>query len=393
MQIGAREHYAVARALHRQGQLRQLITDCWVRPGSLLARIPQARRLAGRFHPDLVQAAVRAPSLRSLAFELRGRLPGTAQGWARTMARNAQFQRWARRQLAGAADQPQALFAYSYAARAVLVLAREQGWRTVLGQIDPGPEEERQVAVEHRRYPSLTSSWEPAPPAYWQAWHQELELADRIVVNSSWSLRCLQRQGVPAHKLCLIPLVYEPAPGQLPAGQPPATVGDGRGARHFQLLFLGTIGLRKGIARLLVAMRLLEGQPVQLTLAGPSELDAVAWAGRPNIRWIGPQPRSAVAALYRAADAMILPTLSDGFALTQLEALAHGCPVIASRHCGEVVRAGLNGWLLEDLEPPTLAATIREAMATAATLPRPLLRPAFGLDQLAAALLSTSAAP
>ncbi|WP_432784337.1 hypothetical protein AAJV73_08350 [Cyanobium sp. BSA11S] len=33
-QIGAREHYAVARALHRQGQLHQLLTDCWVPPHS-----------------------------------------------------------------------------------------------------------------------------------------------------------------------------------------------------------------------------------------------------------------------------------------------------------------------------------------------------------------------
>jgi glycosyltransferase involved in cell wall biosynthesis len=37
---------------------------------------------------------------------------------------------------------------------------------------------------------------------------------------------------------------------------------------------------------------------------------------------------------------MILPTLSDGFALTQLEALAYGCPVIASQFCGEVVTPG-----------------------------------------------------
>lgn len=391
-QIGAREHYAVARALHRQGRLHQLLTDCWVPPHSPLVRLPQVRRLAGRHHPDLATARVQAPTLRSLAFELGGRLPGAARGWPRTIARNAWFQRWACRRLASLADPPQALFAYSYAARSLLALARQRGWRTVLGQIDPGPAEEQLVAAEHRRYPALASSWQPAPPAYWQAWRQELELADRIVVNSPWSLRCLQREGVPEHELCLIPLVYEPELVQPPAVHPPATAGEGPGARPFQLLFLGTIGLRKGIARLLEAMHLLEGRPVQLTLAGPSELDPAAWAARPNIRWLGPQPRSAVAALYRAADAMILPTLSDGFALTQLEALAHGCPVIASRHCGEVVTPGLNGWLLEDLEPSTLAACIQQAAATAALLPRPLARPRFGLDQLAGAL-TTSARP
>jgi glycosyltransferase involved in cell wall biosynthesis len=396
LQIGAREHYAVARALQRQGQLHQLLTDCWVPPHSLLARLPQARRLAGRYHPDLATAGVKAPSLRSLAFELGGRLPGATRGWPRTIERNAWFQRWACRQLARAADPPQALFAYSYAAGAVLQLGRQRGWRTVLGQIDPGPEEERLVAAEHRRYPALLSSWQPAPPSYWQAWRQELALADRIVVNSTWSLRCLQRQGVPQSRLCLTPLVYEPQPqaalGLLDSWTGhPDHASDGRGGRAFQLLFLGTIGLRKGMGRLLDAMGLLEGKAVQLTLAGPSELDPAAWACRANVRWIGPQLRSQVAGLYAAADAMILPTLSDGFALTQLEALAHGCPVIASRRCGEVVRPGINGWLLDDLEPPTLAACILEAAATAATLPRPLARPCFGLDQLADVLLTAQA--
>lgn len=384
LQIGAREHYAVARALHREGLLDQLLTDCWVPPRSALARIPRARRLVGRYHQELATARVKAPSLRSLAFELGGRLPGATHGWRRTMARNAWFQRWARRRFGRALDSPQTLFAYSYAAGSVAALARERGWRTVLGQIDPGPEEERLVSAEHRRYPNLVSSWRPAPPRYWQSWLEELELADQIVVNSVWSRDCLARQGVPPQKLRVIPLAYE-------LGQPSRHHQDPippSASYPFQLLFLGTIGLRKGVGRLLEAMRLLEGQPVQLLLAGPSELDPLAWAGAANIRWLGPVPRSEVASLYRQSQAMILPTLSDGFAITQLEALAHGCPVIASEHCGEVVTTGVNGWLLPSTEPEQIAATIVEAMETASQLLRPLSRPFFGMADLAKALLA-----
>jgi glycosyltransferase involved in cell wall biosynthesis len=190
------------------------------------------------------------------------------------------------------------------------------------------------------------------------------------------------RQGVPASKLRLIPLVYEHFHRQ--THQPPLPVASA--TPPFQLLFLGTIGLHKGIGRLLEAMRLLERQPVQLMMAGTSSLDPQAWADSNNIRWLGPVPRSDVGALYQQAHAMILPTLSDGFAITQLEALAHGCPVIASRFCGEVVTPGLNGWLLPSLEPEAIATTITEAMATAHELPRPLARPNFGLQQLAEAL-------
>ncbi|QVL52043.1 MAG: glycosyltransferase family 4 protein [Cyanobium sp. M30B3] len=329
---------------------------------------------------------MRAPWLGSLPFELRSRLARSPAGWPRTMARNAWFQRWACRQLLRLhAHRSRAgntthlnVFSYSYAARSIFRLARQRGYHCVLGQMDPGPEEEQLVIAEHRRYPSLAGSWQPAPPLYWQHWAEELELADRIVVNSPWSWRCLLRQGVPASKLRLIPLVYEPSVERAPAPSAPAI--------PFQLLFLGTIGLRKGIGRLLDAMRLLEGQPVQLTLAGPSELDPQAWVTAPNIRWLGPVPRSQVAARYGQAHAMILPTLSDGFAITQLEALAYGCPVIASAFCGEVVTPGVNGWLLPSLEPEAIAATIGEAMATAQALPRPLARPSFGLDHLAEAL-------
>jgi glycosyltransferase involved in cell wall biosynthesis len=382
LQIGAREHYAVARALHREGLLHQLLTDCWVPPRSALACFPQARRLVGRYHSDLATAPVQAPRLGSLSFELRSRLLSTSPGWHRTIARNVWFQRWACNQLSRIRQPAPNLFSYSYAARSLFRLARQRGLNCILGQMDPGPEEEQLVVAEHRRYPNLAVAWQPAPPSYWQHWAEELELADRIVVNSHWSRDCLLRQSVPASKLHLIPLVYEPSRGLITQSAPAAPGA----SRPFQLLFLGTIGLRKGIARLLDAMRILENDPVQLTLAGPSELDPQAWAAAPNIRWLGPVPRSQVSALYARAHAMILPTLSDGFAITQLEALAHGCPVIASRFCGEVVTPGLNGWLLPSLEPEAIAATITEAMATSHELPRPLARPSFGLQQLAEAL-------
>jgi glycosyltransferase involved in cell wall biosynthesis len=89
---------------------------------------------------------------------------------------------------------------------------------------------------------------------------------------------------------------------------------------------------------------------------------------------------------------MILPTLSDGFAITQLEALAHGCPVIASQHCGTVVTHGLNGWLLPSLEPEAIADIILQAMEEASCLSQPLTMPCFGLSDLATAFHSLTSA-
>jgi glycosyltransferase involved in cell wall biosynthesis len=403
-QIGAREHYAIPRALERAGELRALSTDFWVSPKLALALLPGARRLRDRWHPDLAKARVFAPNLRMLGFEAVERV-ARSPAWDRILRRNELFQRTAIEslkllptvdcQLSTPSSSP-VLFSYSYAAKDLFLFARQRGWTTVLGQIDPGPEEERIVAGEQQRYPALGAWWSPAPREYWQNWREECRLADRIVVNSAWSRECLVREGVPAGKVEVIPLVFEPGEaGPDPNGAESA--GAKRSAanpgprlwsrdRPFRLLFLGQINLRKGVGRLLDAMQSLEAEPVRLILAGPSSIDPAAWSRRPNLEGIGPVPRSATGALYRQANAFILPTLSDGYALTQLEALWHGVPVIASKQCGAAVEPGRNGWILDDLEPETIARTIRRAMSEVLPDVRP---PAFSLADLANCLLKS----
>ena len=49
---------------------------------------------------------------------------------------------------------------------------------------------------------------------------------------------------------------------------------------------------------------------------------------------------------YKSADVFIFPTHSDGFGLTQLEAMAWGLPVIASQSCANVVTHRVNGLVL-----------------------------------------------
>ena len=84
-QLGAREHYAVPRALHRRSSLDSLITDTWVRPDSLLARLK--RNLGERFHPELADVTVCASNRSALAFEAQARLRGLA-GWKLMIERN-----------------------------------------------------------------------------------------------------------------------------------------------------------------------------------------------------------------------------------------------------------------------------------------------------------------
>ena len=82
----------------------------------------------------------------------------------------------------------------------------------------------------------------------------------------------------------------------------------------------------------------------------------------PNVRFLGPVDQQAAECLYSLADVFLFPTLSDGFGLTQLEALGHGLPVIASTNCARVIDDRFNGLLLKDVTPETIAEAIIELL-------------------------------
>ena len=69
-------------------------------------------------------------------------------------------------------------------------------------------------------------------------------------------------------------------------------------------------------------------------------------------------------------DLFLFPTLSDGVGLTQLEAMAAGLPVVASRFCGDVVKDEVNGRVLQSSDPFELAGVIRNLAADPARLSR-----------------------
>jgi len=276
-QIGARENYAIPRALLRRDMLGCLVTDAWIPPLSLPAKLG-GRRLGDRFHNKLRDARVAAFNSSLILFEMLSRMRGL-QEWEAIIARNRWFQRkvvsYLRcSQLSTLNSQP-VLLSYSYTALEPFRHAKSQGWKTVLVQIDPGPEEESIVAEEVARVPELAGDWQPAPAEYWASWRKECELADRIVVNSEWSRDGLICSGVPREKVSIIPLAYETPD----VGGQKSEVGAARlypdgftNERPMRLLFLGQVNLRKGVARLLEAARMLRDEPVEFWMVGPVQI-------------------------------------------------------------------------------------------------------------------------
>ena len=390
-QLGARERYAVARALHREGKLWALITDLWMPPASLLSRIIQHGKIAIRWNPELADARVRSFNIRYLCFELMARLRGV-RDWDRKISRNTLFQKEAVRMLKSmpdlvAGEKPPILFCYSYCARDILRYAKSRGWRTVLGQIDLGPGEdklEKQLLANHPEWSCSTS--QSPPHEYWNNWREECALADTIMVNSEWAKQAMITEGIDPGKLVVVPLAYEAA---VVKGQESEVQGAGmkdergrvsdegarRGAesgislapnpgsqrfdsRHpMRVLFLGQTVARKGIYDLVEAARLLLNDPVVIDVVGPHR---PLPEGLPSsIRFHGRVSLLEASQWYDLADVFVLPTWSDGFAITQLEAMSHGLPVVTTPCCGSVVEHEWNGLICSSGDVPGLAGILQ----------------------------------
>ena len=106
-----------------------------------------------------------------------------------------------------------------------------------------------------------------------------------LLLTPNGRVKGLIRGGVPAEKISIIPLAYE-APeirsqksaafAEAPAAR---EVGGARSyperftaERPLRVLFLGLINLRKGVARLLEAARILRDEPVEFWMVGPVEI-------------------------------------------------------------------------------------------------------------------------
>jgi glycosyltransferase involved in cell wall biosynthesis len=127
------------------------------------------------------------------------------------------------------------------------------------------------------------------------------------------------------------------------------------------VLFLGQVNLRKGIQYLLEAAKLLKTENIEIDIAGPIAIaDQFVVKATPNVRFHGAVTRDCVREFYNRADVFVLPTISDGFALTQLEAMAHGLPVITTPNCGRVVTEGVDGFII----PPRNATALADQLRT-----------------------------
>ena len=363
-QIGARRHYAVARALVSPGCLASLVTDACaeIAPWRWLdLLVPKALR------SGLLQSALQRRLPEVPKSQIRG-LPWFAlsAAWDRRRG-EADTDRWARRNAAfcrrvvqlgfGNAD---TVYAYNGAALEIFQAARAQGLRTVLDQTAaPWRWNSELLKEEHGRWPG----WEDEPAEIDRSGRlsereeAEWALADRIICGSSFARDALGEIGGPVDRCVVVPY------GGYYSSKAIVNRGVREARREFRVLFVGTLQLRKGLPYLLEALRKLAEPRLKVRLVGPSRLSDSAL--QELSKWceiIGPVPRDQVAAHYAWADVFVLPTLSEGSANVIYEAMAVGLPVITTPNAGSIISHGLDGFLVSMRDSYELAKALERLL-------------------------------
>lgn len=133
--------------------------------------------------------------------------------------------------------------------------------------------------------------------------------------------------------------------------------------RYF--LFVGRVDSRKNLQRLIDAYNGLDveirdgggGVHLALVLSGHSSFE-VDFSEKEYLHVLKDVPQDDIIQFYSSADALVFPSLDEGFGLPVLEAMQCGCPVITS-NCASLPEVAGNAAILVD---PESVSEIRSAM-------------------------------
>jgi len=182
---------------------------------------------------------------------------------------------------------------------------------------------------------------------------EELRLADRILVASSFTRQTLQECPFPIAPVSVVPYGANEDVGRREAS---SCVLDRRGC-PLRVLFVGGLSQRKGVADLFEAVELL-GVHAELTVIGrkPAESCEPLDSALRKHRWIESLPRERILEEMRGHDVLVFPSLFEGFGLVVTEALSQGMPVITTPHtCGpDVLTEEEDGFIVPIRDPQAI---------------------------------------
>jgi glycosyltransferase involved in cell wall biosynthesis len=166
---------------------------------------------------------------------------------------------------------------------------------------------------------------------------EELNLADCIIVASTYLQKSLIKFGFNKEKIHVVPYGFPPI-----SPKKYRTI-DGK----IKILYVGGLHQLKGLSYMFDAVNDLS-QQVELTIIGSGNISKHLSKELKKHKYLGSQSHQQVLKEMKENDILLFPTLSDGFGMVVSEAMSQGTPVIATDHCCsiDIIQDGVNGWIV-----------------------------------------------
>ena len=239
------------------------------------------------------------------------------------------------------------IVAYEGFALPAFVAAKALGGRSVVLSYPVAHHRQRRRVrlEENEREPDFAITWpdfDDWPAGHEERLDEEINQADAVLVGSTYASDSFVAQGIDRAKMQVVPYgvdlqTFTPGPSR--------TRSDG-----FKVIYAGQLTQRKGLSYLLRGYRKFARHDTRLTLVGSLVgSDAPLRPHADLFTHVAHQTRPALAAMYRDADAFVLPTLIEGMPLVVLEAMACGLPVIVTANGpADIVRDGIDGFVIPE---------------------------------------------
>jgi starch synthase len=184
----------------------------------------------------------------------------------------------------------------------------------------------------------------------------EYQQADAIFVPSGFAHRSFVEMGVAADKVKVIPYGVRLERFQR-TGEPPKDL--------FNVMFAGTVSLRKGIPYLLEAFRMFRHPRKRLRLAGPVEAETRSFLKNQKldgVEILGRMSQPKLAEYMSTSHVLALPSIEDGFGLVMAQAMACGAVVISSENTGgpDLYRNRSEGFIVPIRSAAAIAQNLQE---------------------------------
>jgi len=315
---GARDSYEIPVALQEAGLLSILLTD-YYGENLWLKKLGLVR--AERYHPKLDPHKVCGSAWLTVAKKLSERLFGDPE------LQNHLPDLWLSAQIGKTAARKKAhIFTYEPYA----VPRPEGGFshcrKQILFHCHPHVEcEDRIFTEDQKKYPEFYHESKVNESPYRRrtadAWRQ----ADMILCASFFTRATLVAAGMPPDRCRVVPY------GNHTRG----IKEEVRRTGPLKHLFVGRNPLRKGLHHLLLGWceaKKRNGDRLTIVSAASERGLRNLAAGQDDVVWKDSVSREELGALYQEADALVVPSLCEGFGHVYLEAMGYGCAVVGTRN-------------------------------------------------------------